>query len=248
MDDETLMAYADGELGADDATQVAAVAATDPGIAARIEMFRRTRAVLAPHCVPDPVPDALADRIRATLAADRSTGPADPAKAPAPQVAHLVARRPVFWPAALAASLALAFGLWSGLQLGTTAPGDPAPGIAALTTPGLGTALVELASGERRTLPDGAEIAMVASFRDPEGTLCREFEVTGGAGDTLVSVACHDGAAWNVRFALAAPANTGGYAPASSIEALEVWIEVAGMGDPLTPGDEATALGSLPRR
>jgi hypothetical protein len=67
-------------------------------------------------------------------------------------------------------------------------------------------------------------------------------------GDTLVSVACHDGSAWNVRFALAAPANTGGYAPASSIEALEVWIEVSGMGDPLTHEDEATALRSLPRR
>ncbi len=154
----------------------------------------------------------------------------------------------MFWPAALAASLALAVGLWSGARLGTTTPADTAPGIAALAAPGLGAALAELASGQRRALPDGAEIAAVASFRDPDGTFCREFEVTGDPGDTLVSVACHDGLAWNVRFALAAPANTGGYAPASSIEALEVWIEISGMGDPLTREDEATALRSLPRR
>jgi hypothetical protein len=71
--------------------------------------------------------------------------------------------------------------------------------------------------------------------------------VTGGAGDTLVSVACHDGAAWDVRFALAAPASTSGYAPASSFEALEVWIEVVGLGAALPLADEADLLSRISR-
>lgn len=235
MDDETLVAFVDGELGPDAAAQVAAAADGDPALAARIAMFRRTRAALAAHRVPGPVPDALAERIRATVAA------AQPA----------VARRWASWPTALAASLALAVGLGAGLGTGLHLGGPGAPdggfGVVAVSGADVAAALAELASGERRSLPDGGEVALVASFLGPDGTLCREFEVTDVAGDTLVSVACHGTSAWDVRFALAAPADTGGYAPASSIETLEVWLETTGMGEPLTGPDEADLLRRLPR-
>jgi hypothetical protein len=123
--------------------------------------------------------------------------------------------------------------------------------VAALDAPGLTDALATLAAGERTTLPDGTELAMVASFRAPDGALCREFETLRANTDTLVSVACHGdagtGPAWDVRFALAAAPDSGGYAPASSIEALEVWLEVTGMGESLTLEDEAAALAGLAR-
>jgi hypothetical protein len=260
MDDETLMAYADGELDPATAAQVAAAAATDRDVAARIEMFRRTRAALAAHRSAPPLPDAMAERLAerirsaaAPVVAPAAVATAEPAAAPSgATVVPLPAHRPLVWPVALAASLALAVGLGTGLQLG--APGEaPVRGAAvtALDAPGLPEALATLPAGDRTTLPDGTELAMVASFRGPDGALCREFETVRADADTLVSVACHDGSgtgpAWDVRFALAAAPDSGGYAPASSIEALEVWLDVAGMGESLTLEDEAAALAGLGR-
>ncbi|MCU0908768.1 MAG: hypothetical protein MUF73_15325 [Rhodobacteraceae bacterium] len=261
MDDDTLMAYADGELDPATAAQVAAAAATDPGVAARIEMFRRTRAALAAHRRAPLLPEAMAERLaarirsaQAPVAAPVAAVSAEPAAVPSgATVVPLPARRALVWPVALAASLALAVGLGMGMQLG--APGEaPARGatVAALDAPGLAQALATLPAGERTTLSDGTELAMVASFRAPDGALCREFETVRAEADTLVSVACHgdagsSGPAWDVRFALAAAPDSGGYAPASSIEALEVWLEVTGMGDSLTLEDEAAALAGLAR-
>jgi hypothetical protein len=255
MDDATLMAYADGELDATQAAGVAAAAAADPAVAARIEMFRRTRAALAAHRAPAPLPGALADSLAARIRA-ASAAPAAPTATltgeAAARVVPLSPRRlAMAWPVALAASLALAVGLGTGLRLG--GPGQDGPGatVTALGAPGLAAALGTLPAGERMTLSDGTELAMVASFRAPDGALCREFETVRAEADTLVSVACHDasdgGAAWDVRFALAAAPDSGGYAPASSIEALEVWLELAGMGDSLTLEDEAAALAGLAR-
>jgi anti-sigma factor RsiW len=45
--DEMLMAFADGEVGPAEAGAIAAAAATDATLAARIDMFRQTRARIA---------------------------------------------------------------------------------------------------------------------------------------------------------------------------------------------------------
>jgi len=252
MDDETLMAYADGELDAAAAAQVAATAAAEPAVAARIAMFRRTRAALATHRTAPPLPDALAGtlaaRIRTATSGQFVTTPGGADV----KVVPLSQRRAIAWPVALAASLALAVGLGAGLRLGAPDPVASGAQVAALDVPGLGTALGTLPAGERMSLADGTELAMVASFRALDGALCREFETVRDGSDTLVAVACLDmpeaSAMWDVRFALAAAADSGGYAPASSIEALEVWLDVAGMSDPLTLADEAAALADVASR
>ena len=52
--DETLMAYADGELDAAAAARVAAAAEHDPNVRARIDSFRRSREVVRDAIAPPP--------------------------------------------------------------------------------------------------------------------------------------------------------------------------------------------------
>ena len=49
-------------------------------------------------------------------------------------------------------------------------------------------------------------------------------------------------AAWDVQLAIAADAGAEGYAPASSLDALDAWLVATGAGAPLTLEDEAAAL------
>jgi anti-sigma factor RsiW len=61
--DETLAAYADGELERGEAAQVAAAVAADPALAAKIEAHRALRSRLAAHYAPlaeQPMPPHLA--------------------------------------------------------------------------------------------------------------------------------------------------------------------------------------------
>ncbi|MCM0019014.1 MAG: hypothetical protein NBV67_03390 [Tagaea sp.] len=115
LDDETLMAWCDGELDADAAARVADRVAKDPGLAARARAFRRSaelaRAALAP-ILAEPVPARLLAAVQA------------PAK-----TARIVALRPraprkaLGW--ALAASVALAAVLGAGgVFTGRIAPPD----------------------------------------------------------------------------------------------------------------------------
>ena len=75
--DETLMAYADGELDAETARAVEAAAATDAELAQRIAMFSRTRDVLGElaRARPlEPLSPALGARVEETLRAARDRG------------------------------------------------------------------------------------------------------------------------------------------------------------------------------
>lgn len=241
--DETLMAYTDGELDTDAARAVAAAEATDPEIARRVEVFRGTGAALAEARAARPapeVPDALMARVRAALegraAGDAKTVLPFDRRAPA---------RP--WvPAMIAASLALAAGLSIGLSLRPGAGPEPgAQGLAALEPSGVADALSRLASGASEHVAAG-EVTVIASFRTPEGTFCREFELAAAGGET-VGVACAEGAGWGLRFAVASGgANDAGYAPAGALEALDAWLMGIGAGAPLTGDEERAAMGALP--
>ncbi len=241
--DEILMAYADGELDAATAQAVAAEEARDPAIAARIGLFRQSRAALAGLAAArpaEPVPAALMDRVRETLEAARA-GAAE-AEAEAPNVVAF--RRPAgpAWvPTALAASIALAVGLSAGLLAARNGDGG-GPRLASLEAPGIDTALDAVAAGERIAL-EGGELSVIASFENAGGEFCREFEYSADAGATLVSVVCRGDAGWDTRFAVVAEAaDDTGYAPASSLDALEAYLGAVGAGAPLSPDAEAAAL------
>lgn len=269
--DETLMAYADGALPADEARTVAALLAADPAIAARVEMFRRsrqrTRDALAPLAA-EPVPDALTARILAAASAATSTSPAPAARAGAAgagEEAGGVAGNvlpfrsrtrlaPLSWGAALAASLALVVGLGAGYTIGergSAVPGEAADGLlpAPLGNPALASAL----SAALSTVPAGTETALgsdrfraIASFRTDGGALCREFEVDSLDTARVTAVACRPGERWQVTFSVASAATLDGYAPVSALEALEGYLGAVGASPPLEPADEAAALAALP--
>jgi hypothetical protein len=245
--DETLMAYADGELDAGTARAVAAAAATDAALAQRIAMFARTRDALSEAAKARPLAPlspALDARVEEIL---RNARP-EPSGTVVPFRRRSVAA-PAYRPMAAAAALALAVGVAGGFLVSqvTGARESGAIGIAALDVPGITDALDTLPSGERVAIA-GGEIAGIASFLNADGELCREFEFDRTGGDTVVSVACRGGEGWEPRLAIVAPAaDETGYAPASSLDTLDAYLGAIGAGAPLTPEDEAAALRGLGR-
>jgi anti-sigma factor RsiW len=196
---------------------------------------------------------AAADR--AAPAADtvpaRSASPLSPSRpaAHAPRRGWLAALGLDFQPRyAMAASAAtLAAGV-IGYLVGTAAPG-PAPSTpAALLVASvdewaaLTRTLNATASGERRALPAGAQVEMVASFTTGSGTLCREFKWTREAA--YLAVACRDTQQWTIHVA-SLTAGGDGYAPAASpTAAVDAFITAVGGGEPLSRADEARALAA----
>ncbi|MGK9235549.1 hypothetical protein KXS07_28125 [Inquilinus limosus] len=255
FDDQTLMAFADGELDDETAAAVEKAIETDDELAGRVALFLETRGrakeALAP-LLEEPVPEALSRSVRrmADEARPRSTPPDGddvmrvtvPPRATGRRAASL-RHRP--WAMPLAASLAaIVFGL-GGYLVGTGGRGTPQGlEVAGLGSPAISEALGRVASGEDAVLAGtGDRLRAIASFRDANGALCREFEVDGAGGATVISVACRSDGAWSVRFAVAAPAGEGGYAPASSMEALDAYLAAIGAQEPLSREDEAAALG-----
>jgi anti-sigma factor RsiW len=241
IDDEKLMAYADGELAPDEAAEVEQAIARDDTLAARVSALAESRALARRALgVAPPVPDALAARIRAM--AEAAAAPA------AAQVIDLASRRRTvpFWQLPVAASVALAVGVFGGLVSQPDGGASGGLAIAAIDEPALVEALATVPAGERTEIVGGADFAAVATFRDGEGQLCREFEHGGTDTDRVVAVACRDDASWKVRFAVAATAvDADGYVPASSLETLDAWLSAVEAGAPLSDDEEAAALATL---
>jgi anti-sigma factor RsiW len=248
FDDRTLMAFADGELDDETAAAVEQAMEIDDDLAGRVALFLDTRLqakdALRP-LVEEPVPEALGRSVQQMIDEAKSKpGPAahTSAIAAAGRTRPSPTRRP--WIVPLAASLAaVVFGL-GGYLIGMG--GRDAPqgfAVAGLSSPALSEALGRVPSGGNAVLAgSGDRLRAVASFRDAGGALCREFEVDTAAGSSVVSVACRADGTWSVRFAVVAPVRNGGYAPASSMEALDAYLASAGAHEPLSPADEAAAL------
>ncbi len=236
--DETLMAFADGELGPAEAAAVAASADVDPALAARIERFRQSRARIAVLRHDATVPDALVDRIRALDAAAAS------ASATAAQVVAFTPRpRAPLWQLPLAACVALLAGLAIGAFMPRT-DDSTGTGPAILAMSGLDAALPALPSGESATLAGGARLTAISSFETETGDLCREIEIAAPEGATTAAIACRAPSGWETRLALAADGGADGYAPAASLDTLDAWLAANGAGAPLSPGEEAARLAA----
>ena len=139
------------------------------------------------------------------------------------------------WGMALAASfVGVVVGL-SGFLLGQS--NGTAPDGANLA---LNEALETLPSGGDRALSDAESLHMIASFRDAEGHLCREYERK-AADAVTTAVACHGPAGWQTRFALTNPVAEG-YVPASTTDTLDAFL--SGIG----AGAQGSAAGSCARR
>lgn len=196
IDNQTLMAFADGELDPVRTAEVDAAIAADPALARRVTEHRalRLRAASAHAGVlEEAVPAALLAAVMA--AAPRST------------VAPFERPRRAF-PAALPQWAAMAAILIVGVMVGFGVQGlRPAPLIGG---PDSLTAQGELARALDQRLAAGPagpqRIAVGLSFRSADA-YCRTFQV---ARERAVSgIACRDADAWRVRLAMDGPATAG---------------------------------------
>lgn len=246
IDDERLMAYADGALSPDEAAEVERAIAEDGALAAKVAAFAesRTMAKRALGATP-PVSDTLAATIRAMAEADAARRQAPAGSA---QVIDLASRRRTvpFWQLPIAASVALAVGVFGGWVASLQSDEPDGIAVAVIDEPALVEALTTAKSGESAEIGPGVAFTAIASFRDGDGQLCREFEQDRVGGASVVAVACRGDEAWSVRFAVASAASDDtGYVPASSLDTLDAWLSAIEAGAPLSDEEEAAALADL---
>lgn len=232
FDDDELMAFCDGALDEPGFSQVASAIEADPALAQRLEMLvaggNAARAVYGP-LVDRPVPAKLRRGVEQAIA-DASASKIVSFSPPQ--------RRWVWQSVALAASVAAVLAGPAGYFLARTAEG---PLIA------VGQQLASPLAAQLETLPSGDEARIgvatlrpIASFTDAARNLCREFEVD--RDFTTVAVACRNEGGWRVAIAIDAPAADDGYAPASSLAALDAFLDSIGASSPLSPEAEQQVL------
>lgn len=215
IDPETIAAYADGELGPEDAAKVEAAMAADPDLARQVEAHRRLRQTLTDHfaSIADmPVPE----RLTAMLAAKgNSSGNVVSLAAVREARAEAMPRArsaPSRWAmgGALAASLAL--GVLIGGQL---MPGG-GPIVSRDGQLVAGGHLDKALTTQLASAQDGAATRILISFRGRDGRYCRGFESGATAG-----IACRDDGRWLIERSQSAGPETpsGGYRQASSAAA-----------------------------
>lgn len=237
--DETLMAYADGELDAATRAAVETAAAADPQLAQRIAQHRTLRARLRGAFEPvlaEPLPERL-------LAAARGAG----GERRTDNVIALRKGRPPRWSwpqwGAMAASLIV------GVLLGPVllrSAARPAPldvsGGRLRASGALARALSQQLASEQ---PPVAPVTIGVSFRARSGDYCRTFVLR--EGESLAGLACRQGPNWQVMaLAPAAAPGTaaGGYRQAGS----GMPPAVAGTLDELIAGEPLDAAAEKAAR
>jgi hypothetical protein len=230
IDPEMLAAYADGELGPEDAARVEAAIAADPALAGQVEAHRALRATLSAHFAPIldmPVPDRLTGALSPRdnvfdLAAARKAR----AKAAEEVTQTQPARTRWIIGGALAASLAL------GLVIG----GRTDPGSSVISRDGqliASAALDRALTTQLASAQDGAPVRILLSFKGLDGRLCRGFEEGVTAG-----IACRTGESWTIERTQASggKGGQGGYRQAGSAES-----EIMAAAQDMAAGDALDA-------
>jgi anti-sigma factor RsiW len=233
--DETLMAYADGELDAATRAQIEAALATDADLAQRIARQRQLRTRLQAAFDPvleEPLPPRLLESAQRFPGAGRADNAVPLRRTPASRWSWSQ------W-GAMAASLLLG-ALVAGLLLAPT--GGPL-----ITRDGqmlaggtLARALTVQLAGRQ---PPDAPVQIGVSFRARSGLYCRSFVLRDRMA--LAGLACRAQGAWQVQMlaAVAAPPGTGAYRSAGSAmpPALAQSIDALIAGEPLDAQAEAAA-------
>ncbi|MCT7664376.1 anti-sigma factor family protein [Shinella kummerowiae] len=240
FDDETLMAFADGELDEAQSQALEEALATDDALAERLAVFLDSRRLVGDALKPlidEPVPEALLVSVRRMAEDAQRTAdkPQDNVVAFEPRqqpVAAPAARR---WLMPLAASVVAVITGIIGFSVGRMGP--PAADSGAE----IASALDREASGKDVALDaSGKVLHVIATFRDERGDVCREYELKEPAGRTL-TIACRQQGGWTTRLALTAPA-ADGYVPASSQETIDAYLASIQAGAPLSAEEERIAL------
>lgn len=238
MDKDRLAAFVDGELGPEEAAQVAMHLADHPADQAYVDdLYAANEALAQAFAAPlhEPVPEAILATIMGQTA--QST---------APNVVPFRRRMPlVAGGLALAASLvAVALVLpglnagADGLALGPMAAADPVT-----------QTLDGQASGVPVTLSDGRQSMVLASFAMPDGRFCREFELVDSAkGRVDYGLGCRSEQTWVIEAVIAEVAAVDpGYVPADGGEADTLTRYLERGGEPVLL-DAAAETAAIQRR
>ena len=209
IDDELLMAYVDGELGAAERAAVEAAVAQDADLRRRVESQKALRATLQGAFAPtllEPVPEALAAAARGTrgdTVVDLSSRRA--ARAPG----RWAVREWVAMAASVVLGVAIGFGAWHRGDTELVA-------VAANGTVEAKGALADALSHQLASVQTASSaVAIGVSFRDQTGHYCRTFTVHRAAN--VAGLACEATGHWTLR-ALASAGTTagGGYQTAGT--------------------------------
>jgi hypothetical protein len=205
--DETLMAYADGELGEPERSELERALRGDPALAARVAQHRALRADVFgafAGVLDEPVPARL-HVVAGSAAPQRKVVQFERARA----ARRAVPERPRWsWAQWGGMAASLAIGVLAG-SLGLTSMQDE-PQLAALTTSnGALVAQGQLGRALSQQLAiastPGDAVKIGVSFVDKGGNFCRSFQFGKAAG-----LACRDGAQWQVPLLAEGEAAAGG--------------------------------------
>ncbi|UVC11687.1 hypothetical protein IHQ71_14475 [Rhizobium sp. TH2] len=260
FDDETLMAFADGEADEITIARVMRAMAGSPAIAARVEMFRATRTKVAQSMKPlisEPVPPGLRLSVDAMIERDAEARAlkARTQKAPEQNIVELapwLKKRPGLrtppWFAPLAACIVLMIGAAGGYVAGVTMPAQVQPEFASIQDPAIIKALSEIPSGGHVDLQaSGRTLEPVLSFKLEDGTLCREYKLREANAKGVISIACLDNDRWQTHLLMASAQPEEGYAPAGAAETIDAYLASIHAGSPLDGTAEEEALRSIRR-
>jgi hypothetical protein len=222
--DETLVAFADGELDAETRAAVMAALPYDAALARRIALFQTTRAALAATFAPvarEAVPERLTRAATSQLGSS-STHRASSASRYA-------------WPmaAALACIIVGSGGYWIGSRDGSPAGGTLA--IAATAEPELQRMLAAAPDGTSHRFATDGDLVLRASYRTRAG-FCRSFSITDNAGTStaLNGVACNGANGWQTQMVGIGSTSGTGIAPANGGDsAVEAFLDGVEADDPL---------------
>jgi hypothetical protein len=239
IDDETLMAYADGELDTLQRSEVEKAAASDPATAKRLMdhvALRHRMAGAFADVLDEPVPP----RLRALAGgAGQSTGTL--IDLTAARASRARTSKPP-WRIGGAMAACLAVGLLVGVGLETVQPPPMISGRdgAMVADGGLATALsTQLVANQTGAEP----IKIGLSFRTAKGEYCRTFSVDRDA--SMAGVACRNRAAWSIKMAIATGSiqTSNGYRTASSRTPPPIaqYVETFGAVEALDAKGEAQA-------
>lgn len=250
VDENTLMAFVDGEMSAADAAQFEAAMARDPEIARRVAAERALRTTLNDAFAAElhePLPEGLVRKVRQHSNTSGSSV-VDLQTMRDPCVATRVAKsgprlgsarfRPVF--GAIAASLVV--GLIAGYLVGRSPDSSVTQSRSGqlLAAGNLATALTDDLSADAGV---NAPVRIGFSYRSKTGDICRTFKLT--EGTTNSGIACRRGANWQVEMMMEdasstpeAPFRTAGSTASPLILRM---VEEQIDGDPMDRSQESAA-------
>jgi hypothetical protein len=236
---ETLMAFVDGELDAEDARRVETAIAEDPALAAYVEEQKALRSHLDRvfvEAITAPVPAHLERMILETPIAQRAS-----ARAQSGWFARLTGGKPLAW--TLIPAGALAAGIAIGLVVGNAGGEGPIGnrnGVLVAET-GLAQALSTQLASEQT---EAATTRIGVSFRTKGGDYCRSFTSNAGGSAALAGIACRSANDWRIAALETVPAaNAVTFQPAAASMPEGVRSAITGMiaGAPLDATAERQA-------